>query len=313
MLALRRCRSRRTLGASFTALGTRKVRIAIMGLIDERLERDRRIVGREPVRRRRARYQRTFTNAAPNFFREFLSIRFALCVIRFGRVSQEAAFHQHRRNGCFSQDVKAAASDAAIRAGCATGHVIMNRGSERQTLRTIKVSFDTARAPPTRGIEVDTNEDRVPIGIGDRNARPQWHEDVTEDARCDRQFLSERDLRAAGRRPKSWFFPRRADREFRRDRIHHGQRRSPPLWRDGQLRRRLLPFVALREWELLAARPRVFLARRESLEQVNRKRPWRRTGRRRANSKNIFAFLNRPSVRWAVALKVLERCRALLA
>ena len=149
-----------------------------MGLIDERLERDRRIVGREAVRRRRARYKRTFTNAAPNFFREFLSIRCALCVIRFGRVSQEAAFHQHRRNGRFSQDVKAAASDAAIRAGCATGHVIMNRGSERQTLRTVKVSFDAARAPATRGIEVDTNEDRVPIGIGDRDARPQGHEDI---------------------------------------------------------------------------------------------------------------------------------------
>src|SRR5216117_3468433 len=98
MLALRRCRSRRTLGASFTALGTRKVRIAIMGLIDERLERDSRIVGLEPVRRRRAGYKRTFTNAAPNFFREFLSIVRALCIIRFGRVCKEPAFHQHRRD-----------------------------------------------------------------------------------------------------------------------------------------------------------------------------------------------------------------------
>ena len=69
-----------------------------MGLIDERLERDARIVGREPVRRRRAGYKRTFTNAAPNFFREFLSIVRALCVIRFGRVCKEPAFHQHRRD-----------------------------------------------------------------------------------------------------------------------------------------------------------------------------------------------------------------------
>src|SRR5204862_7456861 len=98
MLALRRCRSRRTLGASFTALGTRKVRIAIMGLIDERLEREARIVGREPVRRRRAGYKRTFTNAAPNFFREFLSIVRALPVIRFSLGGKEPAFQQHRRH-----------------------------------------------------------------------------------------------------------------------------------------------------------------------------------------------------------------------
>src|SRR5204863_7884716 len=47
-----------------------------------------------------------------------------------------------------------------------------------QTLRTVKVSFDAARAPATRGIEVDTNKNRVPIGIGDRDARSQRHEDV---------------------------------------------------------------------------------------------------------------------------------------
>src|SRR5260370_19477519 len=112
MLALRRCRSRRTLGASFTALGTRKVRIAIMGLIDERLERDRRIVGREPVLGGSSGDKRGLTNTACDFFLEFLLLGLTLGVLRFIRVSQEAAFHQHRRNGRFSQDVKAAASDA---------------------------------------------------------------------------------------------------------------------------------------------------------------------------------------------------------
>src|SRR5260370_41906232 len=107
----------------------------------------RRIVGREAVLGGSSGDKRGLTNTACDFFREFLLVGRTLGVIRFGRVSQEAAFDQHRRNGRFSQDVKAAASDAAIRAGCATSHVIMNRGSERQTLRTIKVSFDTAGAP----------------------------------------------------------------------------------------------------------------------------------------------------------------------
>src|SRR5260370_9252438 len=112
MLALRRCRSRRTFGVSFPALGTRRARIAIMGLIDERLERDRRIVGREPVLGGSSGDKRGLTNTACDFFREFLLVCRTLAVIRFGRVSQEAPFDQHRRNGRFSQSVKSAPSDA---------------------------------------------------------------------------------------------------------------------------------------------------------------------------------------------------------
>ncbi len=54
----------------------------------------------------------------------------------------------------------------------------MNGGRERQTLRTVKVSLDAARAAARCRVEVNANEDRVPIRVGDRDASPQGHENV---------------------------------------------------------------------------------------------------------------------------------------
>src|SRR5579864_1676580 len=54
----------------------------------------------------------------------------------------------------------------------------MDRRRESQTLRAIEISLDTARAPPRRGIEVNTDENRIPIGIADGDAGDQWDENI---------------------------------------------------------------------------------------------------------------------------------------
>src|SRR6266571_6398816 len=107
-----------------------------MSLIDERLERDDRVVGGKAVRSRSAGNERAFSDATRDFSREFVLVGSALSVIRFGRVGEEAAFDQHGRDGRFSQNVKTSPPHTAIGRGRAAGHVIMNGGSERSEEHT---------------------------------------------------------------------------------------------------------------------------------------------------------------------------------
>src|SRR5438045_2183391 len=120
-----------------------------------------------------------FTSAPSDFFREFVLVGSALGVLGFGGVGEEAAFNQHGRDGRSSQNIKAAPSHTAVASGRSAGHVIMNGGSERQTLRTIKVRLNSTRRSARRGIEVNTNKNRVAIRISDCNAGSQRDEDVT--------------------------------------------------------------------------------------------------------------------------------------
>ena len=54
----------------------------------------------------------------------------------------------------------------------------MDRGSERQTLRAVKVSFNAARARARGRVEMNADKNRVPIRIRDRDARAQRNEHV---------------------------------------------------------------------------------------------------------------------------------------
>ena len=149
-----------------------------MSLINERLQRHGGIVSGKAVRRGSTGNERAFTDAARDFFRKFLLVGSALGVLRFGGVGEEAAFDQHGRNGRSSQNIKASPPHTAIASGRSASDIIMDGGSERQTLRTIKVCLNSAGRSARRGIEVNANKDRVPIGVGNRNARSQRNEDV---------------------------------------------------------------------------------------------------------------------------------------
>src|SRR6266487_5841011 len=123
-----------------------------MSLIDEGLERDRCVVSGKAVGGRSAGDEGAFADTTADFFCEFLLVGRALGILRFARVGKEAAFNQHGRDRRFSQNIESAAPDTAIGRRRAAGHVIMNSGRERQTLRTVKVSLNPVRAPATRGI-----------------------------------------------------------------------------------------------------------------------------------------------------------------
>src|ERR1700686_1059740 len=114
-----------------------------MSLIDERLERDGGVVSGKTVRSRSTGDKGAFTDTARDFFREFLLVGSALSVLGFGSVGEEAALDQNGRDGRSSQNIKAPPPHTAIASGRSAGDVIMNGGSERQTLRAIKVRLNS--------------------------------------------------------------------------------------------------------------------------------------------------------------------------
>src|SRR6202011_399875 len=77
-----------------------------------------------------------------------------------------------------SQNKKSATSDSAIRRGRAAGHVIMNRRGQWQTLRAIKISFDSARTRARGRVEMNADKNRVSIRVGDGDAGTERNKDV---------------------------------------------------------------------------------------------------------------------------------------
>src|SRR5205809_3723717 len=55
----------------------------------------------------------------------------------------------------------------------------MNGRGERQTIATVKVCFDAARATSSCRIKMDTHEDGVSIRVGDCHSSSQWNKYVT--------------------------------------------------------------------------------------------------------------------------------------
>ena len=160
-------------------LGTREIGIAVMRLIDERLKRHGRAVRRKPSAARAARNERALAHAARDRFGELLAIRNALGVLGLRRIGQKTAFHQHGRNRCPPQNVKSAPTHTAIRSRRNPVHVIMDRGRERQTLRAIEVGFNSVRAPARCGIEMDANENRIAVLVGNGHAGSERKENIT--------------------------------------------------------------------------------------------------------------------------------------
>src|ERR1700730_5198635 len=169
----------------------REIRIAVVRLVDKRLKRERlrlqRHGGRAGSDSRStgdARYRSTVLDSMCNFQGKFLAIRRILRVLRFGRVGKKPAFHQHGGNPRVSQNKKSATSDSAIRRGRAAGHVIMNRRGQWQTLRAIKISFDSARTRARGRVEMNADKNCVSIRVGDGDAGTERNKDVAVSRHC---------------------------------------------------------------------------------------------------------------------------------
>ena len=199
-------------------LRTREIRIVIVSLVDEGLERHRLRfqtgiagIGDDAVRARQG-HRRAVLDSMRDFHGQFLTVCGTLRVGCFRWVGQEAALDQHGWNSCATQNEKAATADAAIGARRASGHIIVDGRSERQTLRAVKVGFDPTRSRPRSRIEMNADEDRVPVGVRDRNASSQWDEHITVPGHHD----------AIARRLKNRF------QTLRHVEVHHAFRNALP-------------------------------------------------------------------------------------
>src|ERR1700704_2808628 len=54
----------------------------------------------------------------------------------------------------------------------------MNGRDEGKALAAIKIGFDAAGARARGGVEMNTDENGVAVGVGDGHARSEWHEDI---------------------------------------------------------------------------------------------------------------------------------------
>ena len=118
-------------------------------------------------------------DAPRDSLRQQLAIGGTLREPAFGRIGQETAFDQNGGDTGASQHVKAAPADAAI-LGRRSGHdVAMNAGGETSAVAAIIISLHAVGARAARGIEVNGDEGRAAVGIGDGHARPEGDEDIT--------------------------------------------------------------------------------------------------------------------------------------
>jgi len=107
-----------------------KIGVAVMCLVNERLERNSRVICGEPFRIRSAGNQRTFTNAARDGIGKLLAIRRTLRVLGFGWIGEETTLNQNGRNPRIPQNIESAPTNAAVRSGRDTIDIIVNRRGE---------------------------------------------------------------------------------------------------------------------------------------------------------------------------------------
>jgi len=134
-----------------------------MGLINEGLQWDGLDIGDLGPSRARGTHQRAIADSTPDFFRQLLPVGNGLRVLCLGWVSEESAFHQHGWDAAFAQHVIASPAHAPVWRRCTSRNVVMDRGSKRQTFRTVKVGFDAVCAAARRSIEMYANENGVPV------------------------------------------------------------------------------------------------------------------------------------------------------
>lgn len=92
---------------------------------------------------------------------------------RFLAVGEEPTLHQHSRNRGPTQDVVAASPDPAIVSRGASHDLPVNVGCQSGAIATIVIGLDPIRAFARRRIEMDANEDRVPVAVGDSDTLAQ--------------------------------------------------------------------------------------------------------------------------------------------
>src|SRR5437764_870258 len=114
---------------------------ACPGLIDIRLQWNGPTCGKLACARCGHRIARA--NSRRDFFCQFLSVRNRLGILTLCRVCQEPTLDQHCRNSRFSQDVVTAAPNSTIWRGRAARYEIMNSGSERETVASVKICLDS--------------------------------------------------------------------------------------------------------------------------------------------------------------------------
>src|SRR3954447_20055436 len=90
---------------------------------------------------------------------------------RFIGIRQESAFHEYGRNVCPSQDKVGASADAAIICRGSAYDLTMNVRCQRRALIGVIIGLDPVCAGSGSGVEMDADEDAIPIMIRDTSAR----------------------------------------------------------------------------------------------------------------------------------------------
>ena len=117
-------------------------------------------------------------NRGSDAFGQALAILSVLHVSVVLRVGKEPEFAEHSRTAVLAKDAEIVAFDSAFVGGVsATGLSKDVRGKAPRS-RTEVIDFDPAGAPARRPIIVNTDEDAVSGGVGDRSARFQGDKDV---------------------------------------------------------------------------------------------------------------------------------------
>src|SRR5204862_7051489 len=70
------------------------------------------------------------------------------------------------------------ATNSAIGRWRPSRNIIMNGRSERQTLAAKKIGFNTTGTHALCRVEMNADEDGIPIRVCDRDSAWQWHKDI---------------------------------------------------------------------------------------------------------------------------------------
>ena len=109
-----------------------------------------------------------FHNAGANLLGQFLAVGCALGQRRIVRVCQEPAFDKHRAVYRFAQDIKPSVFYPAVRAVCCRHHMPLDRTRQGSFSGRCKMRAYPASGRSRGSVEMDADEYRFGMRIGDR-------------------------------------------------------------------------------------------------------------------------------------------------
>ena len=111
-----------------------------------------------------------------DFVRQLFPIRGVGGVSGFGAVAKVAAFHEDRWVMGVAEDPEVGRMHAAIYGSRKRGQILLNCGRQREGVGRMVISFDAFHSAPARVVEVNANEDGVPLFVADRDPVAEWNE-----------------------------------------------------------------------------------------------------------------------------------------